>query len=247
MSSGIWAAASGAVSQVANLDNASNNLANLETPGFHVDRLLFRRALTGSTPGQRAHSTLEYSVTRSASPDMRAGRIVPTERELDVAMPDDNAFFAIQTERGTRFTKAGNIQLMPDGVLATPTGEAYLGANMKPISVPLGTTNVRLSTTGEVIVNELPSGQRLQVVAFENPNALEKEGGVLFRAPAGAGVPSRIDTPYMQVGALEMQTDKAYKYMSAVVDASRTFGMMTEVIDAFRNIEQRAARDIAGK
>lgn len=246
MSSGIWAAASGAVGQIAHLDSASNNLANLETPGFHVDRMVFRRALTGSTPGQQAHPSLEYSVTRSATPDMRAGRITPTGRELDVALPDDNAFFAVQTEQGVRYTKAGNLQVMPDGVLATPEGFPYLGANMRPIAVPLDTASVAIQPTGEMQIDGELDGQRLLVVQFTDPNQLQKESGVMFRAPREAGPPTRLVDPYMETGALEKSTDRAFSHMRDVMDASRSFSLITQVIEQFRAVEESAARDIVG-
>lgn len=247
MSSGIWAAASGAVGQIAHLDNASNNLANLDTAGFHVDRMVFRRALTDVTGKQSSHPSLEYSVVQSATPDMRAGRIVPTGRELDVALPDDNAFFAVQTEHGVRYTKAGNTQIMPDGALATPDGMPYLGPNGRPLIVPMGTSQVSIGPSGELQVDGELDGQRMMVVSFPNTAGLEKAGSVLFHATPAAGLPQRVADPYMQTQALEKSTDRAFSHMRDVVNATRNFSMVSQVIEAFKSVEDRAARDIVGK
>lgn len=247
MSSGIWAAASGAVGQVAHLDNASNNLANVETPGFQVDRMVFRHALEGSTRGVRAAPSLDYAVARSVSPDLRAGRVVPTGRELDVAIVDDNAFFAVETDYGIRYTRAGNLQVMPDGVLGTPQGLPYLGQNHRPIVLLPGTSQVSIEPTGELKVDGELSGQRLLVVQFEDPNALVKEGNVTLFAPREAGAPELIATPYLQSHALEYATDRAFSHMSQVIHATRNFSMMTQVIEAFKTVEDSAARDIIGK
>lgn len=247
MSSGIWAAASGAVGQIAHLDTAANNLANLETPGYRVDRMVFRRALEGSLQGHRAHESMEHTVVRSVTHDMRAGRIVPTGRDLDVALSDDNAFFAMQTPGGVRYTRAGSIHVMPDGVLAGPSGIPYLGANMAPIAVSPDAHRVELTTTGELKVDGEVDGQRLMVVEFPDHNHLNKEGDVMFRAPPEAGAPSMITTPYMQTQALEKSTDAAFKNLSEVTGANRNFSMLTRVIEAFNNIEKRAANDIHGR
>ncbi len=247
MASGIWAAAAGAVGQVAHLDTAANNLANIETPGYRVDRMVFRRALEGSLKGHRPHQTMEASVVRSVSHDMRAGRIVPTGRDLDVALSDDNAFFAVQTPHGTRYTRAGNLSIMPDGTLTGPTGTPYLGVNQQPVVVSPVATSVEISTTGELKVDGETDGQRLMVVQFPDFEQLQKEGDVLMFAPMEAGPPSLMQDPFMQTGALEKTTDTVFEYMSEVTTASRNFDILTQVIQAFRDVETKAARDIHGK
>lgn len=232
--------------QVALLDTAANNLANVDTNGYQVDRLVFRRAMSESMRGQQAHPSLEYAVTRSPSPDMRAGRIVPTGRELDVAISDDNAFFAVETDQGIRYTRAGNLQVMPDGAIATPQGFPYLGQQMRPLVVPRDAGQVSIDNTGELLIDGVASGMRLAVVEFGDVTQLQKEGNVLLRAPLEAGTPNVLVTPYLQTQALEKATDRAFQHMSAVVDASRNFDILSQVIQAFRDVEKSAARDIHG-
>lgn len=241
MATGIWAAAAGAVGQVAHMDNAANNLANMETAGYRVDRMVFRRTLEGTMKNHRPHETLEASIARSVSPDMRAGRIVPTGRDLDVALSDDNAFFAVQTPHGIRYTRAGNLQIQPDGSLAGPGGHAYLGADGRPLFVPMDSTRVEMANTGELMIDGHRDGQQLLVVRFPDHQQLRKEGDVLLSAPMEAGPPEQMPLPYMQTGALEKSTDTAFKYMSQVTTSSRNFDMLSEVISAFRVVEERAA------
>lgn len=247
MSSGIWAAASGAVGQVAQLDTAANNLANLETPGYRVDRMVFRRALEGSIKGYKPHETLEASVVRSVSHEMRAGRVVPTGRHLDVALSDDNAFFAVETPQGVRYTRAGSLHVMPDGAITGPSGIPYLGPGMRPLYVPPGATNVDIDNTGQISVDGEPDGQSLLVVKFPQFEQLRKEGNVLLHAPREAGPAEQVWPAYLQTGALEKSTDHAFQFMSEVTTSSRNFEMLTQVIEAFSNIEERTARDIFGR
>jgi flagellar basal body rod protein FlgG len=69
---------------------------------------------------------------------------------------------------------------------------------------------------------------------------------VLLAAPPAAGPPLRVDVPYLQTGALEKGSDQAMKHMSTVVQASRDFEVLSQVIQAFRDVEKSAARDISG-
>jgi len=246
MSSGIWAAASGAIGQVNRLDTAANNLANVDTNGFMADRLLFRRSLSSAMGPDRTDPSLEYSVSRTAQPDLRPGRIVPTGRDLDVAIPEDGKFFAVQTAAGTRYTRAGSLVVGSDGTLTGPGGTPYLGQNYQPIVIPQGTSRVTLNANGEVVADGIPNGQRLLVVEFQNPNALRKESGMTLMAPPEAGTIFQVGSPYLQVQALEKSGDRAFEHMSAVVSASRDFEVLSQVIQAFRDVEDSAARDISG-
>lgn len=247
MSSGIWAAASGAVGQVALLDTAANNLANVDTNGFQPDRLVFRRVLSGNmAAAERSHPSLEYAVGRTSSPEIRAGRSVPTGRDLDLAITADGQYFAVGTANGVRYTRAGSTQISPDGTLATPNGLPYLNQNLRPIVIPPGTGNVRIENTGELTYDGVPSGERIVVTEFTNAAALQKEGSVLLFAPPAAGTPTRVNTPYLQTAALEKGTDNAMRHMSTVVQASRDFEVLSQVIEAFRDVEKSAARDIDG-
>lgn len=172
---------------------------------------------------------------------------MPTGRDMDVALTDDNAFFAVQTPLGARYTRAGNLNIMPDGTLTGPSGVPYLGVNQQPIMVSLDATLVEISTTGEVVVDGEPDGQRLMVVQFPSFQELRKEGNVLMYAPKEAGAPSVVTSPFLQTQALEKSSDTAFEYMSEVTTASRNFDILSQVIQAFRDVDQRAARDIFGR
>lgn len=229
------------------MDTAANNLANLDTPGFKMDRMVFRAALEGSLRGHRPDASMEAAVARTISHDMQAGRVTPTGRNLDVALPENNAFFAVDTPQGVRYTRAGNLHIMPDGALAGPDGVPYIGPNLRPIYLPQDANRVEILPTGELQIDGDTDGQRLMIVQFPNYKALQKEGNVLMRAPPSAGVPGLVEAPYVETQALEKSSDKAFKHMASVTGAARNFTMLTQVIEAFSNIEKKAASEIHGR
>lgn len=245
MSTGIWSAASGAVAQSFSLDVTANNIANATTPGYRSDRAVFRQELTRAVQRGEARA-LRYSLVRSATTDFASGQITATGRPLDVALRGDNSFFVVRTAQGQRFTRAGNMRVAGDGALTTPDGAAYLGADMKPLRVPSDAKTAAFSKDGHLVVDGVEGNQRVRVVSFARPAALEREGNVLFRAPPAAGRPVEAPTD-LEVGAIESSNASTVGGMTAMVTASRQFEMITRVIEAFSTIDRKAATDVMAK
>ena len=243
MSTGIWSAASGAVSRTFALDVAANNVSNSETPGFRADRSVFRQEMVRAMDGAMGTQSLRYTTTRTREPDLAAGQLLHTGRSLDAALTDSESFFVVQTPQGPRYTRAGNLQLNPDGRLTTTEGYAYLGEGGSTLEVPSDTKSVQLSQSGELLFDGLASGLKLSVVKFNNPRALEMEGDVLMRAPRAAGAPESVEAQ-IEPETLEMSNSSALRTMTTLVNTTREFEMIAKVIEAFSNVEHKAATEV---
>ena len=242
MSTGIWSAASGAVAQTFALDVTANNIANGSTPGYRGDHAVFREELAKAV--QRGDTrSLRYALTRSAATDMKAGNIVSTGQPLDVALRGERSFFVVKTPEGERFTRAGSMRLASNGTLTTPEGYVYLGADKKPLGVPLEAKSASVGRTGRLSVDGEETSSAVGVVRFEHPEALERVGNVLFSATAGAGTPT-VAEPDLEPEALEGSNTPPLRGMCSIVAISRNFDMMTRVIEAFSNIDRKAATDV---
>ncbi|HTA89450.1 MAG TPA: flagellar hook-basal body protein [Polyangiaceae bacterium] len=252
MSTGIWAAASGAVGQTAALDTAAQNIANAATPGYKSDEVVFRQSLVkavggavGSKAGNLATNSTRYAISRTTVPDFRAGGIVQTARPLDVAIPDDKSFFAVSTTQGERYTRAGSFRLTVDGSLTTPDGHPVIGTNRRPIKVDPQARNVSIDRGGSMVVDGV-QGAQIARVSFANLNGLERTGEVLFKAKPEAGPPLRSDVQ-LETSSIEQSNANAVTGMTSMVNTSRNFEMISKVIEAFGQIDKRAANDIMGK
>ena len=106
--------------------------------------------------------------------------------------------------------------------------------------------NVAISANGGVTVDDADTGQQLSVVKFANPEGLVKEGSVLVRATPSAGR-ARAAAPNIEMATLESSNASALGGMTSLVQASREFEMLTKVIEAFSQVEQRVAQDVARK
>jgi flagellar basal body rod protein FlgG len=230
------------VGQQAALDVAAGNIANAGTPGFRADRALFRQTLVAANNRAVPTQALRYSVARTVEPDRRQGQMTQTGRGLDVALRDPDTLFVVSTPRGERYTRAGSFELRADGRLTTKDGDLVLGTGHKPVRVPTGSTNVRISPTGELTANGEPTGAKLLVVSFPQPQGLVKEGAVLLQAK-NAGRPVQRD-PDLMTESLELSNASALDGMTSLVTASREFEMMSRVVEAFSDIERRSATDI---
>jgi flagellar basal-body rod protein FlgF len=243
MSTGVWSAASGAVAQGNALDVAANNIANATTPGFRADRAVFRQEFARALARGEAPGSMRYAVVRSTEPDLRAGSVVSTGRALDVSIRDPNALFVVSTPQGERYTRAGSLQISPDGRVTTRDGQTYLGPDRRPLRVQPGAESVSVEPDGGLVVDGEPSNSRLLMVSFPNPKGLEKAGEILLRARPEAGRPRAAESA-LETETLELSNAPALQSMTTLVSATRQFEMLTKVIEAFSTAERRAATDI---
>ena len=243
MSTGIWAAASGATAQTAALDIAANNVANATTPGFRADRNVFRQELARALDQSAGTRSLRYSAVRSVEPDLRTGTVVHTGEPLDVSIASPDGWFAVRTPAGDRYTRAGSFRLDPDGHVVTRDGHAVLGPDRRPLQVPGADKPVAVDPRGFFTVDGEQTNARLLVVTFRDPRGLEKEGDVLLRARPEAGPARTIDVP-IDTETLELSNASALSGMTELVTTSRQFEMLTRVIEAFSQADRRAATDL---
>jgi flagellar basal-body rod protein FlgF len=192
MGSDAYIAASGASTQLRDLDVVANNLANVGTPGFKrsesVFRAVFDAALRDANgdlqPGAPGSTFVQTDLVGT---DFARGSAQKTGSPLH-AMIDGRGFFEIMTANGPRYTRAGNFIVNATGQLSTPSGQAVMGDG-GPIQI--GDADVQIQPSGAVVDrNGNPVG-RLKIVEFEDLHSLEKEGQSLFRAgPNDAGTPA---------------------------------------------------------
>lgn len=245
MSTGIWSATSGAVGQIASLDSAAQNIANATTPGFRAEEAVFRQTLVKAVNNNTGTKSLRYAISRTTVPDFRAGQMVQTGRPLDVAITDDKSFFVVSTPQGERYTRGGSFRMAVNGTLTTPDGNPVIGTNRRPVQVDPRTKNVTIDREGRLIADGVPSAE-LSLVTFQNINGLERDGQVLFKARPDAGS-ARASDALLETASLEMSNANAVTGMNSLVTTSRNFEMITKVIEAFGEMDKRAATGIMGK
>lgn len=218
---------------------------------------MFRQTLVQSINNNTGTRSMRYAVSRTTVPDFRAGQMVQTGRPLDVAITDDKSFFVVSTPQGERYTRAGSFRMAIDGTLTTPDGYPVLGTNRRPVKVDpnaryvgLSGESVRTSASidgeGQLTTGDGIPGPKLALVTFRNLAGLERDGQVLFRAQPAAGAAIASDAR-LETASLEQSNANAVTGMTTLVNSSRNFEMITKVIEAFGEIDKRAATGIMGR
>jgi flagellar basal-body rod protein FlgF len=241
VSGGIWAAASGATTQLMSLDATANNLANANTPGYKGDAAVFREHLMTAVKGGRSVKEMRFSAIDGFTHDYSIGPITQTGRPLDVAIQGDG-FFVVKTPQGERYTRAGSFSITQKGDLVMPGGGRVMNEAGQPINVPPDAKSVRITADGSVDADGATVG-RVKVVKFVNQAALEKEGNILFKATQASGRP-KLTPAELQTESVEGANTSVVLGMTSMVTTTRTFDAIERVIDAFSQADKLAASDV---
>ena len=111
------------------LDVIANNLANVNTPGFKAERMMFEEYLmpvANMEMARQRDGNMSYVQDLATIRDYAAGTLVQTENPLDVAIQGDG-WFVVDTENGERYTRNGGFMLNAGGELVTSEGHPVMG------------------------------------------------------------------------------------------------------------------------
>ena len=124
--------------------------------------------------------------------DHSQGAYESTGNAYDFAIAGQG-FFAVQTQDGIRYTRNGAFFRNQNGVLQDIRGNNLLDITGNAVTIPPNVTPERFSVgaDGTISVRGANEAQpqilgRIQVVQFNNPQALRKQGDNLFYATADA-------------------------------------------------------------
>lgn len=196
MNDALYIAATGMHGQQLAVDTISNNLANVNTPGFKRSRVNFHDLIvrtTATEADEMSSAVVGYSkgagvgvsdVAKMFTP----GEIRQTSLPLDVAIRGAGFFSVALPDGGQAYTRSGVFQVNKDGLLTTSTG--YV---VKPLVV-IGreTRDLTIQADGTVLGatgadNKQRELGRIELAMFNNTSALAAEGDGLFRSTEASG------------------------------------------------------------
>lgn len=241
MNSGMYAALSGNIAAMKRLDVISSNLANVNTPGFKKDRMLFESLLAGnvSPPAVPQAATADPILQKeNVFIDYSGGSVSQTGNALDLAI-DGDGFFVVQTPQGRAYTRQGNFRLAADGTLVTADGFPVLGQD-GPLRIEGGL--VEVDAKGVVKVDGTEAGT-ISVVDFPKPYDLTKVSGALF-IPAGPQVVPQAAAGSVSQGHLEGSNVETITEMVQMIENSRYYDSCQRVIKGFDSMAAKAANEL---
>ena len=230
---GMYISAEGAHAQSKRLETLSNNLANVDTPGFKRDLTLFQarhaEEINQGTdyPGSRGVNDIGGGVwVRETKTDFAPGLMKRTGNETDFAI-DGDAFFLVRKDGNDFLTRAGNFQVSPTGVLETPDHYPVLSETGAPITINPALGPWHLTEFGGI--SQAGVVTNLALVRPQSMGDLVKSGQTLFAplAPPQAIAPAE---RRVHAGYLEQSGVKPTVEMMELIEASRAFEANTKMI-----------------
>jgi flagellar basal-body rod protein FlgG len=244
----LWTSASGMHSQQTNIDVISNNLANVNTPGFKRSSVQFEDMVyqTEKAPGakladgssvptglQVGLGSRPVATTRSFA----QGDFIATGGQLDVAI-QGKGFFRLELPDGTfGYSRDGSFKLNANGQLVTNDGYRISGVDQ----IDPKATEITIGRDGIISAVVNGTSQQLSPMTltdFPNPDGLRNTGGNVYfetdaSGPAETGLTaSQNGMGSLAQGYLEGSNVRVVEEMVKLIQAQRAYEINSKAIQA---------------
>ena len=239
MFQGYYDLTSNMITQNRNLNVISNNMTNVSTPGYRMDRIMqstFREEMIyrydkgGKTPVGTVSwvNTADERVT-----DYTEGGIRETGNALDVGLTG-NGFFVIDTGEGPVYTRDGSFNLDNEGYLTMPGIGRVQGTNG---AIRLTTDKVTIDKQGNITSED---GNQffgtLQIVDFADYGKLTKISGSVFRAQ---GAPQAAQGAAVNQKFLEDSNVSMAEEMTRMISSQRILQSSAQLLKIYDQLEAK--------
>ena len=250
-------AASGMYAQKLNVDNITNNLANVNTTGFKKSKMEFQDVLyqvvrmAGATSQEGAEIPvgLEIGYGARAVASQRIfsqGDLTQTYNTLDIAI-DGAGFIQVDLPDGNQaYTRDGALKLSRDGEIVT--SEGYLLSTA--IAIPAEAEEVYIGVDGTVSVKNAGEPEAVDIgqialVNFVNPAGLQAIGRNLYIQSTASGDPiegvaGEDGLGQIRQGFLELSNVETVEEMVNLIVAQRAYELNSRAIQTAEDMSQIA-------
>lgn len=246
MFKGFYNLTSGMLSQGRRLDVISNNMANVSTTGFKVDTYTdstFKEYMVSRVGNKDKSSPVElggasYILAPShLYTDYSQGTIEQTQRSLDFAIEGDG-FFAIESDNGVAYTRAGNFALDDEGYLCLPDTSRVLDSGGEPIY--LGTDKIKADNNGAIYTQSGQYLAQIGVYSFADNTALTRNArGYFTGEQANAKTDAVVHWKWQEHSNIEL-----IQQMTSMMTAQRAFQSAAEVSKMYDQLMTKAATSL---
>lgn len=241
-------AATGMQAQQLYVDVTSQNLANINTTAYKLQRPEFQDLLyqndkrvgtNSADSGTIVPTGIQIGLgvkTGAIYRNTNQGTLQNTSNTLDVAI-QGKGFLQVTLPSGElAYTRAGALQLSPDGTIVTSDGNQVEPA----ITIPPTATAISINQSGEVfatIPNQVAPQNlgQFQTASFINEAGLQAIGGNMYMETVASGSPVT-GTPgtngygTMLQGYLESSNVDAVTELTNLIKAQRVYEMNSKII-----------------
>jgi len=219
MIKGIYRAASGMLPRIRKQEVTANNLANVNAPGFKRQNVFMEELSRAREKAAPKQERWEIPMMDDVYTDYSQGVLERTGDDLNIGL-DGDGFLVVQSPDGESFyTRAGNFSMSPEGAIITADGYTLM-TDAGPLTIEPG-AKVQIGVDGSVTVNGEEFG-KLAIVCFENPDALERTEGSVYRAPQNI-TQTEPQNLYVRQGYLERANVDVVREMIDMIASFREY------------------------
>ncbi|MDF1494259.1 flagellar hook-basal body protein [Caproiciproducens sp. CPB-2] len=238
---GFYALGSGMLTQSRILTGVSNNLANIETPGYK------KKEVTASTFGSMVINRVDSQKTPIGTMSLitaadktnvihSEGTLKNTERPLDFAIQGEG-FFAVQGANGTVYTRNGSFNVDAEGYLVLDNVGRVMGQN-GPIQI--GTDQFTADAQGNLAVGGNVV-DKIAVYGFDDYNNLRISGDGMFTGTNAV----LVQNPDIMWKTIEGSNVNAAEEMTDALSAQRNLQNCSQAIKMYDQVLSDAVTNIA--
>jgi flagellar basal-body rod protein FlgF len=207
------------------LQITANNIANADTAGFKLEQALVREeSLTPPSADDPIAYVLDYGVAR----DFGQGSLERTGNTFDLAIEGD-AFFAVQTPDGVRYTRDGRFTLDGQNRLVTKGGHPVQSDGGAAITLNPTAGEATIAPDGTIRQGAIVVG-RIGATAFADRAALTKAGDNLYAAEEAAG-PAPAPEARIHQGTVEASNVQPVLEITNMIEITRTYERIARMMD----------------
>ncbi len=223
---GVYMSAAGANAQNHRLQVLSNNLANVETPGYRPQQAVLQARFAelieegNVPPGLGGVDDQGGGVTiQAAQTDFAVGPIRKTGNPTDFAINDAQAFFVVEQDGEQVLTRAGNFLFDSSGRLTTQAGQDVLDRAGRPIQID---PRLPYQMLDGGRIQQGGQQQELMIARPKSLGDLSHLGGNQFKPLADFDLADATQRPVVS-GFLEQSGVQPTTAMMELIESSRAY------------------------
>ena len=193
----------------------ANNIANMSSPGFKAERMMFQEYLATSPAGNR----ISYVTQAGNNHDMSAGPLSQTGNPLDVALNGEGWLAISQPDGTTGYTRSGHFQLDAQGEIVTSMGYMLQGDGGAPLVAPPNSGPITIAPDGTVSTRQGTIGH-IPVVTFANQQSMVSQANGLY---SSTEAPQPIATTQVVQGTIEGSNLQPVLAITRLMSAAREY------------------------
>jgi flagellar basal-body rod protein FlgG len=233
------------------MDAVANNLANVNTPGFKQDQVMFKEYYNrmvgqdleseeeqfthGDFSSPYSRGTSSYVFADHVSPLMHKGDFRATNNPYDLAIQTDG-FFVVDTVQGPRYTRNGQFIRDGQGFLITTNGDQVLG---KKGPIKIDGEDFSVGSDGRILVDKEEVDQ-FRIVVFEQPSMLTKLGNSYWAPGSNRQKPIEFDNMVIQQGTIEGSNVDSIQELVKMITVNRSYEAAQKAMRAKDELSEKS-------